>query len=417
MTHLRQIMLEELERRNYAPGTIHCYIRTVEHYAHHFRCSPDQLRPRAYPPVSGSDVSQVEAGAEHSVATPCGSAFLLHPGVKRNWSVAETAYPKKVLHLPQVLSQAEVARLIDAALTPFHRTLLMTLYATGGRRAEVARLKISDIDSQRMVVHIRGGKGRKDRDVMLSPALLDALRVYWRELERKPSHWLFPGGHRHSGPKHALRYLGNYTHRVAISNHRLVALTDGGVTFRWRDSAHGNKKRRMTLPVDEFLRRFLLHLLPRGFVRLRNFGFLANRQRAHLLPPCFSLLQTAECIPLHPYRFHQTVLTHPGSVPCAAQPWMSWNGSPLLNSCSVPRHSMGTPHERTASPWNPPRARTRIQSLCLTRLRSLGESASSPLSAAQNKPPLRHPAAISTYTIHNAKPGNHPQPLSAIESP
>ena len=100
------------------------------------------------------------------------------------------------------------------------------------------------------------------------------------------------------GPEHALRYLGNYTHRVAISNHRLVALTDGGVTFRWRDSAHGNKKRRMTLPVDEFLRRFLLHLLPRGFVRIRNFGFLANRQRAQLLPLCFSLLQAAESIPV-----------------------------------------------------------------------------------------------------------------------
>jgi hypothetical protein len=95
------------------------------------------------------------------------------------------------------------------------------------------------------------------------------------------------------GPEHVLRYLGAYTHRVAISNHRLVALADGNVTFRWRDSAHGNKKRLMTLPVEEFLRRFLLHLLPRGFVRIRNFGFLANRQRAMLLPLCFRLLQDA----------------------------------------------------------------------------------------------------------------------------
>jgi hypothetical protein len=93
------------------------------------------------------------------------------------------------------------------------------------------------------------------------------------------------------GPQHALRYLGAYTHRVAISNHRLVALNGGNVTFRWRDSAHGNKKRPMTLSVDEFLRRFLLHLLPRGFVRIRNFGFLANRRRASLLPLCFQLLR------------------------------------------------------------------------------------------------------------------------------
>src|SRR5229473_543770 len=95
------------------------------------------------------------------------------------------------------------------------------------------------------------------------------------------------------GPEHVLRYLGAYTHRVAISNHRLVALADGNVTFRWRDSAHGNKKRLMTLTVEEFLRRFLLHLLPRGFVRIRHFGFLANRRRAALLPLCFGLLATA----------------------------------------------------------------------------------------------------------------------------
>jgi Putative transposase/Transposase zinc-binding domain len=95
------------------------------------------------------------------------------------------------------------------------------------------------------------------------------------------------------GPEHALRYLSAYTHRVAISNHRLVTLSENNVTFRWRDSAHGNKQRLMTLPVEEFLRRFLLHLLPRGFVRIRNFGFLANRQRATLLPLCFRLLQTS----------------------------------------------------------------------------------------------------------------------------
>jgi hypothetical protein len=96
------------------------------------------------------------------------------------------------------------------------------------------------------------------------------------------------------GPEHVLRYLGAYTHRVAISNNRLVALVDGNVTFRWRDSAHGNKKRLITLPVEEFLRRFLLHLLPPGFVRIRNFGFLANRNRATLLPLCFRRLSGLE---------------------------------------------------------------------------------------------------------------------------
>jgi Putative transposase/Transposase zinc-binding domain len=92
------------------------------------------------------------------------------------------------------------------------------------------------------------------------------------------------------GPEYVLQYLGRYTHRVAISNHRLISFTEGKVTFRWRDSAHHNEQKLMTLSLDEFLRRFLLHLLPKGFVRIRHFGFLANRRRATLLPLCFPLL-------------------------------------------------------------------------------------------------------------------------------
>jgi predicted Zn-ribbon and HTH transcriptional regulator len=99
------------------------------------------------------------------------------------------------------------------------------------------------------------------------------------------------------GAEHALRYLGCYTHRVAISNHRLVSLADGKVTFRWRDSAHKNKKRLTSLSAEEFLRRFLLHLLPSGFVRIRNFGFLANRNRAMLLPKCFRFLAAVRSAP------------------------------------------------------------------------------------------------------------------------
>src|SRR5712692_2158685 len=86
---------------------------------------------------------------------------------------------------------------------------------------------------------------------------------------------------------------GRYTHRVAISNHRLISFADQKVTFRWRDSAHKNEQRRMTLSLDEFLRRFLLHLLPDGFVRIRHFGFLANRRRATFLPLCFQSLGSA----------------------------------------------------------------------------------------------------------------------------
>jgi len=95
------------------------------------------------------------------------------------------------------------------------------------------------------------------------------------------------------GPEHVLHYLGRYTHRVAISNHRLVSLADKKVTFRWRDSAHNNEQKLLTLSLDEFLRRFLLHLLPKGFVRIRHFGFLAHRRRAAFLPLCFHLLGSA----------------------------------------------------------------------------------------------------------------------------
>jgi len=104
------------------------------------------------------------------------------------------------------------------------------------------------------------------------------------------------------GPEHVLHYLGAYTHRIAISNHRLVGLTDGTVSFRWRDSAHKNKKRLARLSVEEFLRRFLLHVLPRGFVRIRHFGFYAHRRRAALVPLCarlFGAMETAVATEVH----------------------------------------------------------------------------------------------------------------------
>jgi integrase/recombinase XerD len=191
VTHLRQIM------RNYAPSTIHAYIRTVEHFARHFHCPPDRLGPkhiRQYQAAMFRDWKLAPSTATQRLAA---LRFLYIQVLKRGWSAAETPYPKKVLHLPEILSQQEVARLIDATETSFQRILVMTLDATGARRAEVARLKISDIDSQRMVVHIRGGKGRKDRDVMLSATLLQELRRYWRGLRHKPTVWLFPGNSWH----------------------------------------------------------------------------------------------------------------------------------------------------------------------------------------------------------------------------
>src|SRR5258708_13924493 len=107
--------------------------------------------------------------------------------------------PKEALQRAVGSRREEVGRIINAALTPFERTLLMALYATGVRRAELTHLKISDIDSKRRVIHVQGGKGRKDRDVMLSPKLLEVLREHWRGLRHKPSTWLFPGNRWHTG--------------------------------------------------------------------------------------------------------------------------------------------------------------------------------------------------------------------------
>ena len=115
-----------------------------------------------------------------------------------------------------------------------------------------------------------------------------AFRSFLRPLFRQD--WVVYAKPPFGGPHHVLGYLARYTHRVAITNHRLVAFQHDQVTFRWNDYAHGNKKRKMTLSAPEFLRRFLLHVLPRGFVRIRSFGFLANRSRATLLPRCQRLL-------------------------------------------------------------------------------------------------------------------------------
>jgi len=123
----------------------------------------------------------------------------------------------------------------------------------------------------------------------LKPLAQDkAFRAFLRSLFRQD--WVVYAKPPFGGPEHVLQYLARYTHRVAISNHRIVDFADGKVTFLWKDYAHGSKRRRMTLTAEEFLRRFLLHTLPRGFIRIRFFGFLANRRRAALLPLCQQVL-------------------------------------------------------------------------------------------------------------------------------
>jgi site-specific recombinase XerD len=199
VTHLRKMMLEELQRLNYSETTIRSYIRIVEDFSRRFQRPPDSLGPKHIREYQAELFKKRKLAASTVTVYLAALRFFYTKTLKKGWSTAETPYPKRAEHVPSILSQQEVARLIDAADTSFHRTLLMTLYATGMRRAELTHLKISDVDSQRMVIHVQGGKGRKDRDVMLSPKLLKELREHWRRLRRKPSEWLFPGNRQHCG--------------------------------------------------------------------------------------------------------------------------------------------------------------------------------------------------------------------------
>jgi integrase/recombinase XerD len=196
MTHLREITIQELARRNYSSTTCECYIRAIEEFAQYFHRPPDQLGPEHIREFQAYLFTTRKLAPNTVNQRLAALRFFFVKTLNRPWNAAETPYPKKVIHLPIVLSQLEVALLIDSAVVPFHHTILMTLYATGVRRAELAHLKVNDIDSDRMIVRVRGGKGRKDREIMLSPKLLDELRDHWRRY--KPKVWLFPGGRWHN---------------------------------------------------------------------------------------------------------------------------------------------------------------------------------------------------------------------------
>jgi integrase/recombinase XerD len=200
VTHLRKLLLEELQRRNYSHETIRSYVHAVEDFARRFNCPPDRLGPQHIRQYQAELFQKRNLSSGTVGIRLAALRFFYTKTLRRNWSIADTPYPKRTHRLPTILSQEEVAQLIDAGRTPCERILLMTLYATGVRRSELTHLKISDIDSQRMVVHIRDGKGRKDRDVMLSPKLLTALRTDWRFYHRQSSTWLFPSNYRKDRP-------------------------------------------------------------------------------------------------------------------------------------------------------------------------------------------------------------------------
>lgn len=191
MTHLRKMMLEELQRRNYAQSTVRTYVKAVADFAKHFGKPPDQLGPEEIRRYQAYLIGERQIGVRTAATHTAAIRFFYVKTLKRPYPVEEVPYPKRPRRLPMVLSQEEAVALINAAKNLFHRAMLMALYSTGMRRAELCRLKVQDVDPQRMLIHIRQGKGGKDRNVPLSPHLLETLRAYDHWMQ--PETYLFPG--------------------------------------------------------------------------------------------------------------------------------------------------------------------------------------------------------------------------------
>jgi integrase/recombinase XerD len=191
VTRLRQAVLDELQRRNYSESTARAYVRVIREFAAYFRKSPDKLGPEHVREFQTYLFRERHLAPRTVVQYSAGLRFLFVKTLHRHFMVDRIPLPKEPFTLPTILSVAEVTRLIDSASNLMHRAILMTLYSTGVRRAELCRLKVSDIDTERMVIHIHVGKGQRDRDVDLSERLLDTLREYWRWM--RPKTYLFPG--------------------------------------------------------------------------------------------------------------------------------------------------------------------------------------------------------------------------------
>jgi site-specific recombinase XerD len=196
LTPLRQRMLDDMQIRNYSPHTVDAYLRSVAQFAKHFHTSPDRLDAehiRTYQ----LHLLQQHVSKSIFIQTVCALRFFYETTLGRPWMVEYIPYPKKPKTLPVILSREEVKALLLAPRHLKHRAILATLYATGVRVSELCQLQGTDIDSQRMVIRVRQGKGQRDRFVMLSPHLLPLLRRSWKLYQLKS--WLFPG-HRVTEP-------------------------------------------------------------------------------------------------------------------------------------------------------------------------------------------------------------------------
>jgi integrase/recombinase XerD len=196
VTILMKRMREELVRRNYAATTIHSYLKAVEHFSSHLNAPIDEVGPDDLRSYHAYLLETRKLAVNTVVLNICALRFLYIKVLKRRDMKEDLPYPKQRLRLPVILSPNEVAQLIGSARNLYHRTILMTLYSTGLRRAELCRLKVVDVDSKRMMLRVVQGKGGIDREVPLSKKLLGALREYYRWM--RPETYLFPGTVNHS---------------------------------------------------------------------------------------------------------------------------------------------------------------------------------------------------------------------------
>ena len=190
VTPLRQRMLEDLQIRHYSPTTIRLYLHSVAEFARHFGKSPDQLGAEHIRRYQLFLVKDKQVSQSTYIQMVCALRFLYTHTLGHAIAVERIPFPRRERKLPRILSREEVKALIEAPRTLRHRALLATLYGAGLRVSEVTKLKVADIDARRSALWVRQGKGRKDRQTLLSPRLLDLLRAYWRA--ERPSAWLFP---------------------------------------------------------------------------------------------------------------------------------------------------------------------------------------------------------------------------------
>lgn len=192
MTPLRQHMLEDMQLRNLSPQTQATYVEQVARFARHFGQSPDRLGPAEIRTYQLFLMQERQLAPRSIIVTLAALRFLYTITLRATWDPAAVLpIPKRPQTLPVVLSPEEVVHFLECVRLLKHRTLLTTCYAAGLRITEAIRLTVAAIDSQRMVLRVVQGKGQQDRDVMLSPRLLEILRAWWREA--RPPHWLFLG--------------------------------------------------------------------------------------------------------------------------------------------------------------------------------------------------------------------------------